>query len=97
MAQRDVLIRGSDMTTIMYVLDVNSSMNAVKFEFRTSMLCNCVCVLLETRGRREAVAVRIDVQRMGNRETQRQNNQSEKTYTQLSLNCLIMLEIFSKR
>ena len=46
--RNDVLIRGSDMTTIMYVLDVNSSMKAVKFEFRTSMLCNCVCVLLKT-------------------------------------------------
>jgi hypothetical protein len=37
---------GSDMMTMMYVLEVKTSMKAAKFELRTSMLWNCACDLL---------------------------------------------------
>jgi len=38
---------GSDITTIMYVLGVNKSMNTEKFEFLTSMDVNWEASLLE--------------------------------------------------
>lgn len=39
---------GSDITTIIYVLGVNKSMNTAKFEFLTSMNVNCDANLLKS-------------------------------------------------
>lgn len=76
------------MMTMTYVLDVKTSMKAAKLEFRTSMLWKDAASLLHERGRNYKTS---DVT------TRKEDVSTSQTHLQLSLNCLMMLLIFSKR
>lgn len=76
----------SDVTTMTYVFDVKTSMKAAKFEFLTSIDWNCAANLLWfKKNESESSAFHSG------------NGSYNRAYLQLSLNCLIILDTFSKR